>query len=236
MRNSGRFVAPVKRATQTEPITVIIPAAGAGSRIKSYGPKALLDIHNESLLDRQIRILNKKYNNPEIIVVVGFEAERVIASNKSVRFVENENYDTTNVVRSINMALRATLSKRILIVYGDLVFNEETLDFPTNHSCIISSATQMNDKEVGFISNKNLVCNFSYDLENKWCHIAYLDGAELELFRKLCAKKDNAKLFSHEVFNYMIDMNSEFIPHSPTDMKILEIDSLKDMERLFEFR
>lgn len=236
MRNSSRFVAPVKKAINDEPLSIIIPAAGVGSRIKSYGPKSLLLVNNETILERQIRLLSSKYKSAEIIVVVGYEAERVVSSIKGVRFIENENYETTNVVRSIGLALRSVLNSRVLVVYGDLVFNDSLLHFPLDRSCILSSATQMNEKEVGFIRNENTVCNFSYDLDEKWCQVVYLQGFELELFRKICCKKDNVKLMTHEVLNTIIDANGTFVIHTPKNMKILEIDSLKDTERLPEFK
>jgi len=38
--------------------SIIIPAAGMGYRMKSYGPKALINIHNDTtLIERQIELL-----------------------------------------------------------------------------------------------------------------------------------------------------------------------------------
>ena len=55
-------------------MTVIIPAAGAGRRMKSYGPKCLIDLTpNQTILDRQLEIINNTFKRTEIILVCGFE-------------------------------------------------------------------------------------------------------------------------------------------------------------------
>ena len=60
------------------PLTVIIPAAGMGHRMKSYGPKCLLPANiKETILDKSIKTIKKVYNYCEIILVVGFAYEWV---------------------------------------------------------------------------------------------------------------------------------------------------------------
>ena len=67
-------------------ISIVIPAAGMGRRMKSYGPKALIPLpsdktnprtgesrgENITLIERQIHILIDCYPNAEIFIVVGF--------------------------------------------------------------------------------------------------------------------------------------------------------------------
>ena len=42
------------KSDEEDPITVIIAAAGAGRRMKSYGPKPLLNIKGKTILSRQL--------------------------------------------------------------------------------------------------------------------------------------------------------------------------------------
>jgi choline kinase len=111
-------------------LSIIIPAAGVGKRMRSYGPKSLIPLnHEETVISRQINLLKKLFlHHSEIIVVVGFESEKIIRNlPKWVKVIENENYATTNVARSIGMALRIASNNNVLIVYGDLVFNIHAL-------------------------------------------------------------------------------------------------------------
>ena len=39
----------------SDQLTVIIPAAGIGRRMKSYGPKSLIKIGNSTIIKNQIR-------------------------------------------------------------------------------------------------------------------------------------------------------------------------------------
>ena len=62
-RNTGK----VKEANSTQKpldysgLSVIIPAAGMGRRMKSYGPKGLISLNGPSVLERQLKIVWKIY-------------------------------------------------------------------------------------------------------------------------------------------------------------------------------
>src|SRR5688500_8684027 len=90
-------------------LIAIIPAGGCGHRMKSYGPKCLTSLGGgDTVLSRQLDILRKYNAETEIILVLGFEAEKVykfVPSN--VRVVENQLYEETNVAYSINIGLKA---------------------------------------------------------------------------------------------------------------------------------
>ena len=113
------------RGKKTEEYSIIIPAAGMGYRMRSYGPKALISLNlDQNIIQRQIEIIKNNFTNYEIILVVGFEAEKLMRNTPEFLVkVENESYERNNVVRSIGMGLRATTTDKVLIIYGDLVFN-----------------------------------------------------------------------------------------------------------------
>ena len=75
-----------KIAGVIEVIAGIILAAGASSRMGT--PKALLDYHGETFLDRLVRVLGEVCD--PVIVVLGYHAEEIRASvHGSARFVVN---------------------------------------------------------------------------------------------------------------------------------------------------
>ena len=215
-------------------ITVIIPAAGEGRRMKSYGPKSLIDLTKGNVLQRQIRLINKVLGDVNFTIVTGFDCDRLMDSCPDYFLkLENENYSITNVSRSIAIALRAIETKRALIVYGDLVFNERALskmDYST--SCTSASNDESRQHEVGCIIDANGdITNMMYDLETKWNQILYLDGDELTLFKKICQDRKNKKLFGFEILNKVVDCGGKIKCIVDDSIEVVDIDTSKDLLR-----
>ena len=211
-------------------LSIIIPTAGCSKRLKK-GPKALLQISSEKLIQRQINVLSKLYPSADIIVVVGYGSEKIYEFlPKKVRTVENELYDITNVVRSISLGLRASNTENALIVYGDMVFNRKTLGVLTEESSLIINPTGKEDC-VGLNTDKNRVTHISYAAEKKWGQIIYLAKKELDLFKKIVFDRKNDKLFGFEALNICIDMWGEFIP-IVANGPLVELDTLSDLIKL----
>ena len=213
-------------------LSIIIPAAGLGSRMKSYGPKPLIKVGNQSLIRRQIDILRECFYSPEIILVCGYESCKVMDNTPSnIIKVENESYNETNVSRSIAIGLRACTRDKVLIVYGDLFFNQETFKNVNlcSSSLFIEKSGWMTKDEVGCnISNKRAEYLIP-DIENKWAQIAYLKGRELDLFSRTVFNRENDKKFGFEIINTCIQMGGRFETITPTNMKITDIDTSKDL-------
>lgn len=202
--------------------------------MKSYGPKSLIGLTRESVLQRQVRIINKVLDNVSFIVIAGFDCDKLMDSCPDYFLkLENESYEITNVSRSIALALRAVKTERVLIVYGDLVFNELALsrmDYST--SCTSASNDEHRQHEVGCIvgANGNMV-NMMYDLETKWNQILYLEGNELSLFKKICQERKNKKLFGFEILNKVIDCGGKIKCIVDDSIEVVDIDTSKDLLR-----
>jgi choline kinase len=219
-------------------INVIIPSAGIGRRMKSYGNKSLLNIGNKKLIDIQIDYIRQTIPNYEVILITGFDAERVINNSPAdIIKIENEKYYENNVSRSISMGLRATKNNdRVLIIFGDVLLNEETIasiDF--NKSSIIISE-YMNDNEVG--CNINAKGNLEYmmfDLPNKWGHIIFLTSKELTLFKKIISCKSKEKKYCFEIINEVVNAGGKFDCITNKNIKVIDIDTSKDLQKAQEF-
>lgn len=234
----NRFVTTTQKKlspgqAQESPLTVIIPIAGVGHRMKSYGPKCLLPANKkESIIQKSISTVKKVFPYAEIIVVVGFEADKVIRSiPEDVRIVENQFYETTNVVESLRLALNCSINTNILILYGDLIYNTHTIsDISKDESCIvIDSKNRFKAEEVGVTVVEGSVTNFAYGLPTKWSHIIYMAERESRFFKKLCGDRKRNKMYPFEIFNYMISKGFSFKAIEPSGMNIREIDSMKDL-------
>lgn len=218
------------------PMSVIIPAAGMGHRMKSYGPKALINLYEDTtIIERQIEIIWSVYPKCDIFIVIGFEADKVRErlKNYPVRFIHNPIHAETNVLYSISLALQACISDEILICYGDLVFNEATIKGLRGSSCaIVDKKGMMKKDEVGLILNEKKITNFSFGLDLKWCHIAYLKEKELSLFKTISLSGSSSQWFGYEALNYILDNGGTMMCYSSPGMKIFEVDSAKDLEKI----
>ena len=228
------FPKAVQRADEGEDMAVIIPSASQGKRMKSYGAKSLIELRaGETVITRQLKLLNERFPRADFFVVTGFEADRIYRHLPPwVRVIENEKYDETNVTRSLDLALRACLAEGVLIVYGDLVFNKQTFaDVPVDQSwALVDNTNQINPLEVGVTVVDGRVTHFAYGLTEKWGQAVYLRDGELEVFRRLAAERERHRCFGFELLNAVLDQGGNLVAHTPAGMKLAEIDCSRDIE------
>tara|TARA_R110000824_G_scaffold398670_1_gene602987 strand:+ start:7508 stop:8221 length:714 start_codon:yes stop_codon:yes gene_type:complete len=224
-----------KKDLDEQEITIVIPCAGLGKRMKSYGPKPLIKIKNKTIFEHQYKAIKEAFNKFKIISVCGFEANKLMdALPSEVIKVENENYQNTNVSRSIGMGLRACVNSSVLILYGDLIFNKEALlSLDYNVSCMsVSEGSYMDDDEVGcIVNNRGNLENMMYDLPLKWNQLLYLKGNDLDRFKKIVWDKKNKKLFGFEAINKLINRGCRIKCIENPDVLVTDIDTSKDLEK-----
>lgn len=108
---------------------VIILAAGKGKRLGKYTdgkPKCLLPVGQESLLSREIRILQEcGLAKEDIYVVGGYRSELLepIAPN----MIYNPYYNTKDNSYSLGLALKTVSDDDVLILDADLCFEKELI-------------------------------------------------------------------------------------------------------------
>ena len=222
----------------SDQLTVIIPAAGIGRRMKSYGPKPLIKIGNSTIIKNQISLLQTYLSNVNIVLVCGFKAERLMNETPDyILKIENERYKQTNVVRSIGMGLRvAGHSSRVIVVYGDLVFNSEAIkSISLSQSCVVVTDQGMGEEEVGCVMDRHhMLTNLMYDLPYKWGQIAFFKNKELTLLKQMCWDDKNSTKFGFEVINQIVDRGGQFKCIHNDKIKIVDIDSSKDIPKARE--
>lgn len=109
--------------------TAIIMAAGMGFErelmplIKDR-PKAMWEVRGKSILARQIETLRARGIN-DIAVVRGYKKEAI--NLPEVRYFDNDRYQETDNLASLFCA-EAALEGRVLVLYGDILFDATILD------------------------------------------------------------------------------------------------------------
>lgn len=222
---------------------VAILSAGVSSRMKTYEPRSLLKINDRSLIEYQYDLLSEIFDEIELILVVGYKSEKVLKkiNDLRIRIVENQWFEETSAGESLRLAIQNNVHNRILFMHGDLVFNTDTLNsLNYNRSFIIvDNKAMINDREVGVVVSENKATNLSYGikLKTRWCQIAYIQGEEYQILKHIFLKnKSNIKnRVSFEIINQIIDLGGNFHCYEPENMKILEIDSIKDIKNVKDF-
>ena len=220
----------------SEDIGIIIPAAGLGKRMKSRGPKPLIKINGDTtILKNQMFSIRNKFTKASIVLVSGFQSDKLMSeSPPEIIKIENEFYEQTNVARSVGMGLRALESlERILVIYGDLVFNEEALEvLDYKKSAVFCINDFIGSDEVGCIVDGDYKLeNMMYDLPDKWGQIVYFQGKELRYLKEVVWNRNNSRLFGFEVINKIIEKGGTFECKKVEELKLIDVDTSKDIER-----
>jgi choline kinase len=237
MKNIQSHVVPTRRTNvNRDDITIIIMGANIGYGMKSYGPKCLLHINNhETLLEYQINLLRTTFPHADIILVVGFLADRVIKNcPPGVRIIENQLYETTNEVEQIRLALNCALTPNVLIMKDDIIFNSNTLtSIIREEACLLyDNQDNIYEQNVGVTIVNDYATTFSYDMSKKWCHIIFLTEKEKKILQNLCNKKERSRMFLFEVLTIMLQKVGKIKAISPHDMEIMKIDTSKQLQKI----
>ena len=117
---------------------LIILVAGKGSRLPSNlrkKPKCMVKINNKPILEHNLNFFNKFKKK---IIITGYKntyLKKFIKKNK-FKEIYNKNYTTTNMVYSMFLA-KKYIDDDILVVYGDIIFNEDVYELLKNKKNII---------------------------------------------------------------------------------------------------
>ena len=237
MAGAIRHISPARQAIpgKNHQLTVIIPAAGIGKRMKSVGNKSLLTLSSgKSVIRTQIDTIRNIYQHCDFFVVVGFQADRLRSElPDNIRFIHNPIYENTNTTFSIGLALQANLNPHVLVVNGDIVFNQETIENITNggSKIMVDANGHMKEEGVGVVSNDSKhITNLSYGVGKKWCEIFYMQEKELALMKKIALSSDSSKWLAHEALNRVIDDGGTFESIESPSSIVREIDTISDLE------
>jgi L-glutamine-phosphate cytidylyltransferase len=218
----------------TKGISVVILSAGAGLRIRSNEPRSLIKINNETLINHQIKAIEKSLSNHEIVGVFGTHIDRIIKKlNGKIRVVENQLHESTNNSESMRLGLNNCTNNSIVFIHGDIYFEPDLLrEANYNKSFLVLDANgDIGEKEVGVTVSKKNVSILSYGLKKKWCQICHVTGKELKILKGIFSKfkQSDKKMLSFELINKIIENGGSFTFYEKKDSHVVEIDCIKDL-------
>jgi choline kinase len=205
---------------QNKLISVVILSDLPGYRMKSYGPNCLIQLNKKLLIDLQIEAIKKTFVNYEIIICVGFDAEKICKyirhkyQDLNIRIVENQMFNSCNSCESLRLGINNTMNNNILIIDGGLLFDKKVLtliDRDTN--CVIVEKTHSENLEIGVNTNlENKSQHFSFGGYKTWSEILYIkDNQIIETFKKFLNHPDSKKKFIFELLNDALKNRHEIL-------------------------
>lgn len=178
-------------------MTYIILAAGKGSNLQpltlNYPKTSFRLDENTTVLQRMVRTIRKHDKDAEIVVVLGYLADKVkeSLSEENCKFVLNPFYEVTNSISSLWFARQYLERENVTIVHGDVVYGNEIIenylvkstDYPyvlTDSSCIMAG-------NYNAVIRDNQILVMSKKLENvsaKYCCMTKLDAVSSRLMKQ----------------------------------------------------
>lgn len=124
----------------TDDVRAIILAAGASEHLgplTADKPVCMLDVKGRSILERQVEVLNQ-YGIKDISVVRGYKKAAVKLPN--IKTYDNDDYASSGELASL-FAAREQLRGRVVILYGDVLFDgavlEKALRSEASIACVV---------------------------------------------------------------------------------------------------
>mgnify|MGYP001490497779 CR=1 FL=1 len=159
----------------------IILAGGRGSRLGKLTdslPKVLMEMDGTTIIERQIKILNK-IGIADITLVTGYGADLIKKklSAYNVNLIQNEKYSTTDTLYAFWLA-KHCMDDEFLSFFGDTVFEEKILlnllDRKDADICLAVEKSTCNKEDVKVIlylkiiySSDSFYLNFSKKIKSQ---------------------------------------------------------------------
>lgn len=122
---------------------IIVIAAGSGKRLgedTKNVPKYLIKVNEKTIMEHQLDVFKKiPYEN--FIVITGPHKEKFTLNN--ITYVEDKNYHQHDILGSL-MEARNYISGEVLIVYSDIIFDDNILSKIVESKSDIGIAVDMN--------------------------------------------------------------------------------------------
>ena len=199
--------------------TVIIAAAGSGSRLGFGLPKCLVKIGGHAIFEYQLKAFEWA---DEIRMVVGYMSKEVIrqvsAIAPKVVFVENPDYSNTTTLQS-NFLGATDIKGNVLFIDGDMIIDRVTADRLLREyesgSPFIGVSREISGIPVYAGIENGQVQWFSFDkfAEYEWANIALIDPQKLE----------------YKATHFYVQLE-KFLPVRAVAVTRLEVDTPEDLQ------
>lgn len=226
---SKRYIHKIKNDCNQKTTFIILCARKSSKKGYTNIPLTLIN-ENETLIDRQISTILNNYDDGEIIVVSGFEHDKIVdhihdKKYANVRVAENKDYKSSNILDGWRFALNIALKEDTYIIHGDRLFKDECILNPKiKSSHLITHDIDKNNYDLGLLFDGDEYINMSYGLPNIWSEIFFISKKDFDLARKVINEHRNRKIYNIENFINQLsrEIKISVINKQPKDIKVLK--------------
>jgi choline kinase len=196
--------------------TIVINAAGTGTRLGLNVPKSMVELNGKSIIERQLAQLQDVEN---IVVVVGFRGRELTdliwQLRRDVLIVINHNYQSSGTAKSLVMGSKLA-SSRVVSLDGDLLVDTNDLKKFVNSSGDLIGVIDKKSKLPVLVDlEDSSVKGMDFDLNS---NIEWTGLLSIERTRAL-------KLGNNHVFEGL----RQFLPIKAVTINCFEIDEPEDI-------
>lgn len=227
----------------------LILAAGMGRRLGSKLNKCMIEINGISLFERFVQAL-RIAGVFKLTVVTGYNAdalERFILAHTDgfdVRFVRNEEYETTNNIWSLYLAQEVLGSDDTILMESDLIFHQDLLktlaETPSPNIAVVAKLERWMDGTTVLLNGLNVLrfiskedfdpYNFAvsyktvniYKLSKDFLKCKYIPAL------KSCIEKNGKEQFYESALKKLVTLPEVNLQALILDSKWYEIDTESD--------
>jgi choline kinase len=217
----------------------IILAAGIGSRIGKRFPKSLTKLSNgKSIYQNQVSIL-KANGISEIIVVVGFKKEMIMEVDASVLYTYNPLFHVTNTAKSLLIAMKRLSEDETIWLNGDVCLEKKLVAriVKEQGNVIAVNTEACGEEEVKYrTGNDGTITEISkkvVDPEGEAVGVNKISKTDFGKLVRFLEKCDDNDYFEKGI-EYAIHAGVRFKPVDISDLKCIEVDFAKDLEKANE--
>lgn len=224
----------------------LILNSGMGSRmgvLTSEHPKCMTEVsHKETILSRQLRQLTEAGIDEVVMTTGAFDSVLVNYCQSldlpiHITFVKNPVYDKTNYIYSIYCAREYLVDNDIVLMHGDLVFENTVFDEVINSetSCMtVSSTLPLPQKDFKAVVKSSRITAVGIDFFNEALAAQPLYNLRsndwkiwLDKIVEFC-ESDNVKCYAENAFNE-VSGKCAIYPLDVKNMLCAEIDTPEDL-------
>lgn len=227
----------------------LILNSGLGHRmgvLTSEHPKCMTDIPgNETILSRQLRLVANT-DIKDVVITTGYFDQVLVDYCESlnlplnIKFVKNPLFDKTNYIYSIYCAKEDLKDEDIILMHGDLVFEESVLKdiIACENSCMkVSSTLPLPEKDFKSVVRNGRVYKVGVQFFDEAMESQALYKLNKEEWskwlNKICeyCESDNTNCYAEVAFNE-ISEDCAIYAYDVKDRLCSEIDNPEDLENV----